>query len=238
LFGVAAALVVLPLGTLAADALAPGALADAWRRAGDATLRSLAWAAAGASLLTFVGFLLGYLIQRRVLGIWRGVDQLSLLLFATPSTVVGIGLVALWNHRFTNWIYTTPAVVILGFLAQFAAVASRLSANAIAAVPVRLEEAAQIGGARWPRRLVRIVGPLVAPGLAAAWLASFLFCLRDLGISMIVYPPGADTLPVRTFTLMANGKPELVAALCMMMIAAAFGPLLVLAGVLRRMEAQ
>jgi iron(III) transport system permease protein len=113
-----------------------------------------------------------------------------------------------------------------------------LCASGVAAVPPRLEEAAQLAGASWARRVVCIVAPLAAPGLAAAWLASFLFCLRDVGISMIVYPPGADTLPVRSFTLMANGPPALVAALCVMMIGVALGPLLVLAASLRWMTAR
>lgn len=228
-------LVALPLGLLVRDALTPGALAEAWERAGDAALRSLAWGAIGACLLTLVGSLLGYLVERRALRCARAVDRLALLLFATPSTVLGVGLVALWNHPATSWIYATPAVVLLGYVGQLAAVATRLCASGVAAVPLRLEEAAQLAGARWPRRTLRIVAPLAAPGLAAAWLASFLFCLRDLGISMIVYPPGADTLPVRSFTLMANGPPALVAALCVMMIAAALGPLLVLAASLRWM---
>lgn len=236
LFGISVVLVVLPVGVLVEDAMAPGALAAAWQRAGDATLRSLAWAAIGATMLTILGFLLGYLVQRRVLGIWRFADQLSLFLFATPGTVLGIGLVALWNHSWTSWIYGTPLVVLLGFLGQFVVVPSRLCGNALAAIPAHIEEAAQLAGARWPRRMVRIVLPLVAPGLAAAWLASFLFCLRDLGISMIVYPPGADTLPVRTFTLMANGSRSLVSALCVLMTGASLGPLLMLAGVLHRRE--
>ena len=206
----AAAVVALPLGALARDALAPGALAEAWQRAGDAALRSLAWAAIGACLLTLVGGLLGYAAERRALPLVRGADGLALLLFATPPTVLAIGLVALWNRGATAWLYATPAVVVLGTLGQLAAVPSRLTASAIAAIPVRLEEAAALAGARWSRRMLGIVVPLAAPGLAAAWLASFLFCLRDLGIAMIVYPPGADTLPVRTFTLMANGPPPLV----------------------------
>jgi len=230
------ALVLLPLGALLRDGLAAGALADAWRRSGDAALRSLAWAGIGASLLTLIGSLLGYGIERRSLPLWRGFDRLALLLFATPSTVLGIGLVALWNQRATSWIYATPAVVLLGLLGQLAAVPSRLTGTAVAAIPIALEEAARIGGAGWIRRVLHIVAPLAAPGLIAAWLASFLFCLRDLGISMIVYPPGQDTLPVRTFTLMANGPPELVAALCLLMIAAALGPLLVLAALLRWMS--
>ena len=28
------------------------------------------------------------------------------------------------------------------------------------------------------------------------------------GISMVVYPAGSDTLPIRILTLMANGTPE------------------------------
>lgn len=234
----AASLVALPLGALARDALAPGALAEAWQRAGDAALRSLAWAGIGASLLTMIGGLLGYAAERRTLRVTLAADRLALLLFATPPTVLGIGLVALWNHGATAWLYATPAVVLLGMLGQLAALPSRLTASAVAAIPLRLEEAAALAGARWPRRLLGIVVPLAAPGLAAAWLASFLFCLRDLGIAMLVYPPGADTLPVRTFTLMANGPPPLVAGLCLMMVAAALGPLVVLAVGLRRMAAR
>jgi iron(III) transport system permease protein len=159
-------------------------------------------------------------------------------LVATPPTVLGIGLVALWNHAATTWIYATPAIVLLGWLGQYAAVPSRLVASAVAAISPRMEEAAALQGARWPQRMLRIVTPLAAPGLAAAWFASFLFCLRDLGIAMIVYPPGADTLPVRTFTLMANAPAPLLAALCLIIVAASLGPLVLLAVSLQRMAAR
>jgi ABC-type Fe3+ transport system permease subunit len=48
--------------------------------------------------------------------------------------------------------------------------------------------------------------------------AILMFSLRDTGITLLVYPPGHDTLPVRIFTLMANGSPELIAALCIIII--------------------
>ena len=41
---------------------------------------------------------------------------------------------------------------------------------------------------------------------------------------MLVYPPGHETLPVRIFTLMANGTPQLIAALCVIMIVATLLP--------------
>ena len=42
---------------------------------------------------------------------------------------------------------------------------------------------------------------------------------------MMVYPPGYDTLPVRTITLMANSQSELIEALCVVMIIATLLPL-------------
>jgi iron(III) transport system permease protein len=54
---------------------------------------------------------------------------------------------------------------------------------------------------------------------------SYVFCMRDLGISMVVYPPGSDTLPVHILTLMANGAPSLIAALCVILIAVTIVPL-------------
>ena len=42
---------------------------------------------------------------------------------------------------------------------------------------------------------------------------------------MVVYPPGSDTLPVRILTLMANGTPSLIAALCVILIAVTLLPL-------------
>ncbi len=92
-----------------------------------------------------------------------------------------------------------------------------------------MEEAAQVEEAGWLRRTTLITAPLAKRGLLAAWLVGYIFCLRDTGISMMVYPPGHDTFPVRIFTLMANGPADLIAALCVIMIIATLLPLGILA---------
>ena len=50
---------------------------------------------------------------------------------------------------------------------------------------------------------------------------------------MLVYPAGQDTLPARTFTLMANGAPSLISALCVMLMAATLLSLAVLGSFLQ-----
>ncbi len=227
--GLAVALVLVPIGALVAQSAEVAAYQEALRHAGDSLLRSLVYAGIGATLLTAIGFLTGYLVQTRALAVWRAVDSMTLFLFALPGTVIGIGLISLWNTPWTNLVYATPAIIVLGYLAKYTALTSRISATQLGLIPASMEEAAQVAGAGWARRMALIVAPLARRGLAAAWLVGYLFSLRDTDITMLVYPPGHDTLPVRIFTLMANGEPALIAALCTLMIAASVLPLALLA---------
>ena len=217
--------VVVPLAVLLAQSWSLDAYAEAFARAGASILRSLGFAAVGATLLTLLGFFLGYLVHHRALPIWRGVDALTLFLFTLPGTVIGIGLISLWNRPWTNLIYATPAIIVLGYVAQYAVLPTRMTAAILDRTPRSLEGAARLSGAGWFMTLRKIVVPLSRRGLVAVWVISYVFCLRDLGVSMVVYPPGYDTLPVRILTLMANGSPSLIAALCVILIGVTLLPL-------------
>jgi iron(III) transport system permease protein len=225
LLALAAVLVVLPIGALVAQSHSFETYGAAFARAGESVLRSVAFAAIAATLLTVFGFFWGYLAERRTLSIWWVNEWLALLLLALPGSVIGIGLIGLWNHPATNVIYASPAILILGYLAQYALLPMRTVSASIAAVPRSLEEAAWLSGAGWLATLWHIVAPLAGRGLLAAWLVSYVFCVRDVAISIVVYPPGYDTLPVRILTLMANGAPRLIAALCIILMAITILPL-------------
>lgn len=217
--------VLMPLLAL----LSESATVQAWRTAiaqgWDSILRSLVFAAIAASFLTILGFLTGYLIHVQGLGIWRFLDTLTILLFALPSTVIGIGMIGLWNRPITNFVYATPLILILGYVIQYWVLPSRITVAALSRIPSSMEEAAQVMGVTWIRRISGIVVPLVKRDLAVAWLVAYIFCLRDTGISMLVYPPGSDTLTVRIFTTMANGEPAMIAALCVLLIVFSLIPL-------------
>ena len=225
LLALAIVLVVLPIGALVVQSHSLESYGTALARAGESLLRSVAFAAIAATLLTVFGFFWGYLAERRTLSIWWVNEWLALLLLALPGSVIGIGLIGLWNHPATNFIYASPAILILGYLAQYAVLPMGTVSAAIAAVPPSLEEAAWLSGAGWFATLRRIVAPLAGRGLLAAWLISYVFCIRDVGISIVVYPPGYDTLPVRILTLMANGAPSLIAALCIILAAITILPI-------------
>ena len=221
----ASVLVVLPLGALVLQSSSLAVYKVAFSRAADSIVRSLAFAAAAASLLVVLGFFWGYLAERRTLSIWWVNELLALFLFALPGSVIGIGLISLWNTKATSFIYASPVILVLGYLAQYAILPMRVVSASLTAVPRSLEEVAWLSGAGWLRTLRHIVAPLAGSGLLAAWVISFVFSLRDVAISIVVYPPGSDTLPVRILTLMANGAPSLIAALCIILIAITVVPL-------------
>jgi len=226
-------IVVLPVLVLMLQSISFDAYAQAIARGGDSLLRSLAYAIIGASALSVLGFFCGYLIHTKAMFFWRSLDSITIFLFALPSTLTGIGLVLLWNRPSTSFVYATPAIIIFGYVAQYTALTSRITTSTLTQIPPSMEEAAQTAGAGWFRRTALIVAPLAKRGLLAGWLVGYIFCLRDTGISMMVYPPGHDTFGVRIFTLMANGSASFIAALCVIMIVATLLPLAILGKGLR-----
>ena len=179
----------------------------------------------GASLLTLLGFLCGYLIHNRMLPIWRSVDALTLFLFTLPGTVVGIGLISLWNTPISNFIYRTPAIIILGYLAQYTVLPARTTTAILA------QDSAffRTGGPALRCKLVHdAAGHRSAIG--TTWPNHRMDCQLRVLLARSRrehggLPTGLDTLPVRILTLMANGAPRLIAALCVILIAVTLIPL-------------
>lgn len=175
--------------------------------------------AVAASLATVVlAIVLGHALARRRAGTAL-VDGAVLLGFVTPAAVIGVGLIALWNRPATAFVYRSTAILVLGYLARYAVIGIRTAAVAFAQSPASLEDAAAASGARYLARLRRIVIPLHRRGLALAFVVTLVFCLRDLEMAVLFYPPGLEPLPVRIFTLEANGPPAAVAALSLTHVA-------------------
>ena len=147
-------------------------------------------------------------------------------MFAVPSTIVGVGLIGLWNREGPlGMLYGTDAMILLGYLARFVPVAALALAASIRYVPVSHEEAAAVSGAGWLRTMWRIVLPQIRLGLAAAWVIVFVLAFGELGVSILVAPPGEATLPIRVYTLIANTPSSHVAALALFQAGVIFAPL-------------
>ncbi|MGH9324010.1 MAG: ABC transporter permease [Vicinamibacteria bacterium] len=220
---------VLPLAALIREATAARSWASVVARSGAAIRNSIVLAIGGATLTAAVGLSLGYARARARRWLGTVADLTFVVVFAVPSTVVGVGLIGLYNRPgMLGAVYGTDLMLLLVCLARFLPVAALGMSAVVAQVPRSHEEAAAAAGARWWRTMTDIVVPQTAFGLLVVWVVVFVLAFGELGASILVAPPGEATLPIRIYTLIANAPPAEVAALALLQSAVVLSPLMLL----------
>jgi iron(III) transport system permease protein len=233
---VAVAAVGLPIGAVALAARA-GRAAYVDAVSVDALRNSFVWAATAASLVVMIGTMLGYWRRTASPPAAHLAEALWATLFAVPATIVGIGIIALWNRPgVLGGIYQTGAIVVVAYFSRFLPIAALLCGAFMRRVPAGVVEAASVSGASWMRTFTRIVIPMSRGGLAAVWLMMFILMFGDVALAILVSPPGESNLAVRAYTLIANSPPSDVARLAVVQIAVTALPLVALALIARNQE--
>ncbi|RLC24184.1 MAG: hypothetical protein DRH21_05910, partial [Deltaproteobacteria bacterium] len=141
------------------------------------------------------------------------VEFASLIPFAIPATVLGIGMIKVCNRQITDVIYGSSLIIVFGYVAHFIPFTSRVTSSAFNQLNPRLEEMASLITANWFKIIGKIVLPLMKPGLLAAFFIGFILSIGELGTTLLIMPPGKTTLPVKIYNLMHYGAEQMVAAL-------------------------
>ncbi|HEV8664029.1 MAG TPA: iron ABC transporter permease [Candidatus Methylomirabilis sp.] len=229
---VLAASFLLPITVLAIQAarMRPAALGTfLWGQA-PYFLNSLWTASGGATAALLLALAIAWLQERR--GTAFGLSTLCQVGYAIPGTVLGLGMVGFFSGMLP-WLYATAAVVVAGYLVLFLTPALQAVKAALAQLPVSLEEAARTLGRGSMATFREVTLPLIRPGLLGGWLLTFILCMRELAATLILRPPGFDTLPVRVWIHTMDVGPEPgAAALALALVASIALPWLgvVLAG--------
>ncbi len=187
-------------------------------------------AVCGAFILVGMGLGFAYFKNKKPFPV---LDFGLLWTFSLPSVVAGIALIRFYNTSFLYLIYASPAIILIAYLMRYVFIAERLLTNRLLQLPDSLEQAALIQGAGHWTYLRLILLPLVADALFGAFLISFIFCIGELGTTIMVYPPGTSLLPIKIFTLMANAPQSLVSSLCLVTLLFAGSVLALLNGAWR-----
>lgn len=183
---------------------------------------SVVSALAAATLATLAAVMLVWYALR---GGWR-VIPLALSLtagLAIPGPLVAVAIIWLLNREgvpgFT-WLYDRTIVgPALAQGVRALPIAVLIVWPALASVPRRTLEAAELDGlGRWGQ-LRWIALPQRSAAMVAAWLLSAAVAFGDLSHSLLVIPPGMDTIQRRLFGLVHAGVDEQVAAVSLLMVA-------------------
>ncbi|MCZ7482824.1 iron ABC transporter permease [Rhizobium rhizogenes] len=171
------------------------------------------WAAAkntmmivGLASLTsgVLGLLVGYVVIRtpvRALSVY--LRQVTFL----PYLVPGIAFAAAYLSLFAvprgpmPALYGTVTILILALIADQMPYASRAGISAMTQLGKDPEEAAQIAGAGWFRRMISIVIPIQKGSLVTGVLLPFISGIKGLSLFVILAVPSTDVLTTYSLRL-------------------------------------
>lgn len=136
---------------------------------------------------------------------------------ALPGSLVGVGLIATWNRSFLPQVYGSLAMPVLAGVARFAPFAAMVVFAQEQRVDPDLIDAARVHQRSALDGWLRVRLPLLLPGLVAAACVAFVLALGELPATVIVMPPGVQTLTLRIYNYMHYGASDAVAALCLAM---------------------
>lgn len=210
--------VVLPQVEMITRAGRISSFLQAFNTAKEEIINTLITGIISATVLVIMGFFIAYLTERSKGKGSNLLFNLALVSLVVPGSVLGIGLIKVWNHPgLFNYVYSTLAIVVVALVARYVAVSVVGLAIYLKQVDPLLEESAQLSGASWLRTLRKITIPLIRPGIISVWIVCFILSLRELETAVLISPPGGSTLTVRIFSLLHYGFNELVGALCVML---------------------
>ena len=215
----AAAIVLLPLLALMAsmgrELLHPAAWEQPLAGAAGDLLTSAAVSVSSAIVAMALSLGLARALARHQAALW----WLAAIPLAMPPALVGVGLIWIWNRRLPVDLYGGFAMLPLAALARFAPLALLVAAAWRSRLDNSLLEAAQLFGGEC-RALLKVEIPLMSPGLLAAAAMVFALTLGELGASLLVAPPGTETLAMRIYNYLHYGASGSVAVLALCMMAA------------------
>ncbi len=201
----------------------PGATARAFRN-------SLLLAGAAAIFLTLAAVPLAYFIVWKRSRLLRVMNLVAELPYALPGVVLAIACILLFLKPIplVGWsLYGTVWIIFVAYLARFLTLALRPAIGGLAQIDRALEEAAQMCGAGFGKRLFTVVFPLVAPLAAAGGILVYLTAMNELTVSALLWSAGAETLGVIVFALDEGGDTVRAAAVSVLSVVVI---LLVMAG--------
>jgi ABC-type Fe3+ transport system permease subunit len=109
---------------------------------------------------------------------------------------------------------------------RFFPVAAILGLRAWGSMPSSWALVAGIHGVPLGTYLRRVVLPFLLPAVAMTLALVALLATADIGTVLLLQPPGAGSLPLAIFTVMANAPEALVASLCLIYLSLAAASLM------------
>ncbi|MCH7477238.1 MAG: iron ABC transporter permease [SAR324 cluster bacterium] len=185
------------------------------------SLNSLLVSGAAATTAIFLIVPIAYLATRYRDRLYQVYLRCAYAGYVLPGPIVGVGVLFIAVHLFQP-IYGTVATVVLAYLIRFLPQGLQAQEAAFLQIKPHLEEAARSLGSTFHTALLRVVFPLIKPGLFTGWVLIFVSSMKELPATLLLRPLGFDTLAVRIWIETSEEFYILAAPAALVLIAVTF----------------
>ena len=123
-----------------------------------------------------------------------------LSMFSRPQQLFGVTLV--------QSLYGTFALLTITSVVKHLPFASRAGTSNMLQIGGELEEAAEIAGAGFFKRFIRIVFPLSKGGFISGFMLIFVSIMKELDLIILLMTPKTSTLPYLAFQYQNSNSPQ------------------------------
>ncbi len=213
-----------PAGVLvywASLGIARGALAGEFWRFSANSVGVAALAALAAMLLALP---VVYLRSRHPSVVSGLIEKLSVSGYALPGVVIALGLIFFFS-RYLPMLYGTFALLPAAYVVRFLPQAIQTGGASLNLVSPRMDEVAKSLGCSPGKVMFKVIVPLVTPGLLTGGALVFVSSLKELPATLLLRPPGFDTLSVRIWVEAGEALYHLAAPAALLIIVLSIPPL-------------
>ncbi|HUP70839.1 MAG TPA: iron ABC transporter permease [Acidimicrobiales bacterium] len=192
----------VPVGVLGYWSAVGSSRASAGGVLADAAMTSMLLAGAAALVAVVAAVPVALLAVRHRTRFARAVETLSFSGYALPGLVIALALVF---FAAPYPLYQTLSLVVLAYVIRFLPEAIGSVRSSLGQVDPALEEVARSLGRGRLATTATVTLPLVRRGLLAGGALVFLTAMKELPATLVLRPPGTDTLAVRVWTGASEG---------------------------------
>ncbi len=183
---------------------------------------SVALAGITALVSGALGLLIGYAVVRmRGTKLSRSIEVLSFAPYMIPGLAFGGIYLSLFARSWGPFpaLYGTLALLVLTCTMKYLPFSSSSGISAMHQIDPSLEEAANLCGARWGRRFIRIVLPLARGGVMSAALLTFITTMRTLDLIVLLVTPQTRVMTSVIWGYQSQGFTQLAYAVMLLIVA-------------------
>ncbi|OGP04458.1 MAG: hypothetical protein A2Z91_00625 [Deltaproteobacteria bacterium GWA2_38_16] len=181
-------------------------------------LNSFLFATLASLISVILGALVAYVKVKTHIKSRHWITFLATLPYATPGTVVAIGLIIAFSGSHGLNLYNTFWILIVAYSVKYISFAIQNTAAALEQIDSTLEESGRMCGASWLKVFATILVPILKPTLIASFFLIFMPTFCELTMSILLVGPKTETVGTLLFNLQSYDDPQSAAVLATLII--------------------